>query len=168
MACFQSSLHYLKSNSRRPDIAKWISIRMHAPSLKTNSSHLKMDGWNTSLFLGWPIFRCYVSSWEGILSRIQTIIGYRHVKISRMKSGYVPWAHSPTTSQNQMTQRFPTQQRYKKKNHLRILAFIRKHKPNWWVINISYINDTKHESPPHLPHLHMFHRHPKQVLNFMW
>ena len=24
---------------------------------ETNSSHLKMDGWNTSFLLGWPIFR---------------------------------------------------------------------------------------------------------------
>ncbi len=30
------------------------------PSLKL-SSHLKMDGWNTSFLLGWPIFRGYVS-----------------------------------------------------------------------------------------------------------
>ena len=28
---------------------------------ETNSSHLKMDDWNTSFLLGWPIFRCYVS-----------------------------------------------------------------------------------------------------------
>ena len=27
----------------------------------TNSMHLKMDGWNISFLLGWPIFRCYVS-----------------------------------------------------------------------------------------------------------
>ena len=25
---------------------------------QTNSSHPKMDGWNTSFLLGWPIFRC--------------------------------------------------------------------------------------------------------------
>ena len=25
---------------------------------ETNSSHLKMDGWNTTFLLGWPIFRC--------------------------------------------------------------------------------------------------------------
>ncbi len=25
---------------------------------ETNSSHLKMDGWNTSFLLGWPNFRC--------------------------------------------------------------------------------------------------------------
>ena len=25
---------------------------------ETNSSHLKMDGWNTSFLLGWPMFRC--------------------------------------------------------------------------------------------------------------
>ena len=24
---------------------------------ETNSSHLEMDGWNTSFLLGWPIFR---------------------------------------------------------------------------------------------------------------
>ena len=28
---------------------------------ETNSSHLKMDGWNTSFLLRWPIFRCYIS-----------------------------------------------------------------------------------------------------------
>ncbi len=33
-----------------PNIVKWI-----------NGSHLKMDGWNTSFLLGWPIFRGYVS-----------------------------------------------------------------------------------------------------------
>ena len=32
---------------------------------ETNSSHLKMDGWNTSFLLGWPVFRCYVSFREG-------------------------------------------------------------------------------------------------------
>ena len=30
----------------------------------TNSSHLKMDGWNISFLLGWPIFRCYVSVYK--------------------------------------------------------------------------------------------------------
>ena len=28
---------------------------------ETNSSPLKMDGWNTSFLSGWPIFRGYVS-----------------------------------------------------------------------------------------------------------
>ena len=28
---------------------------------ETNSSPLKMDGWNTTFLLGTPIFRCYVS-----------------------------------------------------------------------------------------------------------
>ena len=32
---------------------------------KTNSSHLKMDGWNTTFLLGWSISRCYVSFREG-------------------------------------------------------------------------------------------------------
>ena len=39
-----------------------------APFPETNSSHLKMDGWNTSFLLGWPVFRCYVSSREGTCS----------------------------------------------------------------------------------------------------
>ena len=26
--------------------------------------HLKMDGWNISFLLGWPIFRCYVSVYK--------------------------------------------------------------------------------------------------------
>ena len=34
-------------------------------SLKLTFSHLKLDGWNTSFLLGWPIFRCYVSFREG-------------------------------------------------------------------------------------------------------
>ena len=32
---------------------------------ETNSSHLKMDGWNTTFLLGLPIFRGYVSFREG-------------------------------------------------------------------------------------------------------
>ena len=32
---------------------------------ETNSSHLKMDGWNITSLLGWPIFRGYVSFREG-------------------------------------------------------------------------------------------------------
>ena len=39
------------------------TIRYTLP--ETNSSPLKMDGWNTSFLLGWPIFRCYVSFREG-------------------------------------------------------------------------------------------------------
>ena len=35
------------------------------PSLKL-TWHLKMDGWNTSFLLGWPIFRCYLSFRECI------------------------------------------------------------------------------------------------------
>ena len=34
------------------------------PSLKLTYP-LKMDGWNTTFLLGWPIFRCYVSFREG-------------------------------------------------------------------------------------------------------
>ena len=35
---------------------------------ENNSSPLKMDGWNTTFLLGWPIFRGYVSFSEGILN----------------------------------------------------------------------------------------------------
>ena len=33
---------------------------------ETNSSHLKMEGWNTSFLLGWPIFKGHVSFRECI------------------------------------------------------------------------------------------------------
>ena len=36
------------------------------PSLKL-TYHLKMDGWNTSFLLGWPIFKGYVSFREGTI-----------------------------------------------------------------------------------------------------
>ena len=34
---------------------------------ETNSSHLKMDGWNTTFLLGRPIFRDHVSFREGMI-----------------------------------------------------------------------------------------------------
>ena len=39
---------------------------IHSP--ETNSSHLKIDGWNTTFLLGRPIFRCLVSFKEGIIN----------------------------------------------------------------------------------------------------
>ena len=36
------------------------------PSLKLTFSPLKMDGWNTTFLLGWPIFKGYVSFREGM------------------------------------------------------------------------------------------------------
>ena len=39
------------------------------PSLKI-TWHLKMDGWNTSFLLGWPIFRCYVGFRECTLKGV--------------------------------------------------------------------------------------------------
>ena len=36
------------------------------PLPETNSSHLKMDGCNTSFLLGWPIFGGYVGFREGV------------------------------------------------------------------------------------------------------
>ena len=35
---------------------------------ETNSSPMKMDGWNTSFLLGWPSFRGYVSFRECIMT----------------------------------------------------------------------------------------------------
>ena len=40
-------------------------MAMNATLPETNSSPLKMDGWNTSFLLGWPIFRGYGSFREG-------------------------------------------------------------------------------------------------------
>ena len=37
---------------------------------ETNSSHLKMGGWNTSFLLGWPNFRGYVSFREGSFKKV--------------------------------------------------------------------------------------------------
>ena len=50
-------------DERVSDVGELIMITLP----ETNSSHLKMDGWNTSFVLGWPIFRCYVSFREGTL-----------------------------------------------------------------------------------------------------
>ena len=45
------------------------------PSLKlTASLPLKMDGWNTTFLLGWPIFRCYVSFREGKGCRLGLVV----------------------------------------------------------------------------------------------
>ena len=49
-------------------------MREHGiPSLKL-IWHLKMDCWNISFLLGWPIFRCYVSFRECKVSSYQLII----------------------------------------------------------------------------------------------
>ena len=37
-------------------------IFLEIPSLKLTFSHPKMDGWNTTFLLGWPIFRSYVTA----------------------------------------------------------------------------------------------------------
>ena len=52
-------------------VMKWLHILWGLATLpKTNNSPLKMDGWNTSFLLGWPIFMCYVSFRGGILSSV--------------------------------------------------------------------------------------------------
>ena len=53
-------------NARRPYIYIYITLP------ETNSSHVKMDGWNAIVsFLGWPFFfRCYVSFRDCILTKI--------------------------------------------------------------------------------------------------
>ena len=46
---------------------------LHSTTLpETNSSHLKLDGWNTRFLLGWPMFRGYVSLGEGIVYNSKT------------------------------------------------------------------------------------------------
>ena len=42
------------------------SVLCASSSLKLNSSHLKMDGWNASFLLGDTIFKGYVSFREGV------------------------------------------------------------------------------------------------------
>ena len=43
---------------------------------ETNSSHLKMDGWSTSFFSRWPIFRCQLLV-SGSVSFIATLLFLR-------------------------------------------------------------------------------------------
>ena len=53
------------------------------PSLKL-TWHLKMDGWNISFLLGWPIFRCHVSFRE-----CTPIFGNTYIWVCQ--PGTVPW-----------------------------------------------------------------------------
>ena len=43
-----------ESNESNPWLRHWGTLP------ETIKSHLKMDSWNISFLLGWPIFRCYV------------------------------------------------------------------------------------------------------------
>ncbi len=52
-----------EENHRDPATFKWDMLHvsfLESTLPETNSSHLKIDGWNTSFQLGWPISRCYV------------------------------------------------------------------------------------------------------------
>ena len=53
---------------RRHDARRGCLNHLHnfhrIPSLKP-TWHLKTEGWNTRFLLGWPIFRGYLSFWEG-------------------------------------------------------------------------------------------------------
>ena len=55
---------------------------------ETNSSPLKMDGWNTSFLLGRPIFRGYVSFRECILLGQKITPYYYEPLVSLNKAGY--------------------------------------------------------------------------------
>ena len=52
---------------------------MCLPSLKLTFSHLKMDGWNTSILLGWPIFRGYISFREGshLILYVSSVVNFQ-------------------------------------------------------------------------------------------
>ncbi len=54
-------------NPKDFDFSKLILLQIPSPKLTVPSSHLKMDGWNTSFLLGWPIFRGYVSFRAGMI-----------------------------------------------------------------------------------------------------
>ena len=58
---YQLSLSVCQNPNPSPDVQTGFTLP------ETNSSPLKMDGWNTSFLLGWPIFRCYVSFREGTI-----------------------------------------------------------------------------------------------------
>ena len=49
-----------------PPNGRYVWVRKKTTLPETNSSPLKMDGWNTSFLLGRPIFKGYVSFREGI------------------------------------------------------------------------------------------------------
>ncbi len=51
----------------------WLETWTKFTRPETNSSHLKMDGWNTSFLLEWPIFRVYVSFREFKLNFLLTM-----------------------------------------------------------------------------------------------
>ena len=60
------------------------------PSLKLTWP-LKMDGWNTSFLLGWPIFRGYVSFMEGNQNQLWFPLNFEDkdsLKHSRVKAGF--------------------------------------------------------------------------------
>ena len=60
-----SSSHQVDENNEEiedeDEVTHLMAVRMVGTLPETNSLPLKMDGWNTSFLLGWPIFRCYVS-----------------------------------------------------------------------------------------------------------
>ena len=61
---------------------------------ETNSSHLKMDGWNTSFLLGRPIFRGYVSFREGNISSypLKKATFESMIFPTSRWYGFVPWS----------------------------------------------------------------------------
>ncbi len=56
----------LSQNWALERLGGWYFFIESGPLPETNSLHLKVDGWNTSFLLGWPIFSGYVSFREGI------------------------------------------------------------------------------------------------------
>ena len=54
MPVSRNPAHGRRVSSRVGTSYRWLMV---VPSLKLTFSHLKMDGWNASFLLGWPIFQ---------------------------------------------------------------------------------------------------------------
>ena len=68
-----------KAKETKPHSQKGVRWSSWSTLPETNSSHLKMDGWNSTFPLKRPIFRCYVSFREGIYIYLITIYGLHMV-----------------------------------------------------------------------------------------
>ncbi len=69
------------SGKRLDNFQKGSTRKLYSVSTlpETNSSHLKMDGWNTSFLLGWPIFRGYLSFREGndLILYVSSVVNFQ-------------------------------------------------------------------------------------------
>ncbi len=72
--------------NKGPDISTYLMDLDRNTLPETNSSHLKMDGWNTSFLLGWSIFRCEMLV-SGRVSVLQILTLHSRISDVRDASG---------------------------------------------------------------------------------